>query len=133
MWDEHDCVFSALLTNVLIMSIVRKRNRLREMFSEHDSLCQCCRFLPADESMKIVSANLYGIRETMSRYVSALVSAFPSSPPFQSLKIGPSIIQRVYFDLKNLPRTLTRSPKEKGVGAVCIAFGGDCTSGISYG
>lgn len=116
MWDEHDYVFSALLTNVLIMSIVRKRNRLREMFSEHDSLCRCCRFLLANESMKIVSANLYSIRETMSRYVSAIVSAFPSSPPSRNLKIGPSIIQRVYFDLKNLRRTLTRSLKEKRVG-----------------
>lgn len=113
-------MFSALLTNVLIMSIVRKRNGLREMFSEHDSLCRCYRFLPANESMKIVSANLYSIRETMSRYVSAIVSAFPSSPPSWSLKIGPSIIQRVYFDLKNLRRTLTRSLKEERVGELFV-------------
>lgn len=50
-------VFSPRRTNVLITPIVRKWNRLKEalqMFPEHDYFYLCCRFLPAEEPVKIV-------------------------------------------------------------------------------
>lgn len=69
----------------------------------------------------------------MSSCVSTVVSGCPPLPLSWSLKIGPSIIQRVYFNWGEFPKDSNQVSKRERGWCVCRVFRDDCTNGASYG